>query len=58
MYQGKEERTTENNMELHMSTSHEKYWAERGRGDGHGDVEMGDLQPYWRPYILVRAGGK
>ena len=34
----KEERTTKNKMERRVSTIHEKYWAESGRGDGQGDV--------------------
>ena len=38
----KEERTTENKMERRVSTRHEKYWIESGRGDGQGDVEKED----------------
>ena len=40
----KEERTTENQMKRPMSTRFEKYWTERGRGNGQGDVEKKDHQ--------------
>ena len=54
----KEERTTENKMEIRMSTRFEKYWTESGRGDGQGDVEKKDHQLYRRPYMMGKARGK
>ena len=35
----KDARTTENKMDRHVPTRHEKYLAESGRGDRQGDVE-------------------
>ena len=40
----KEEKTTENKMEIRMPTRFAKYWTESGRGDGQGDVEKKDHQ--------------
>ena len=54
----KEERTTENKMERHVSTRFEKYWTESGRGDGQGDVEKKDHQLYRRPYMMGKARAK
>ena len=54
----KEERTTENKMERHVSTRFEKYWTESGREDGQGDVEKKDHQLYRRPYMMGKARGK
>ena len=34
------------------------YWAESGRGDGQGDMEMEDLQLYRRPYMMGKVVGK
>ena len=34
----KKDTTTENKMERHVITRHEKYWTESGRGDGRSDM--------------------
>ena len=54
----KEERMTENKMEIRVSTRFEKYWTESGRGDGQGDMEKKDHQSYRRPYMMGKARGK
>ena len=45
-------------MERRVPTRLEKYWVESGRGDGQGDVEKEDQQPYRRPYMMEKARGK